>query len=1158
MLTRQMIRNAVIVVAAIALCVWNIIPPEKQLRLGKDLRGGVSLIYTVTIDSGENAADTMAKTIDALHKRVDPDGLLEISMTAQGRDRIEISMPLPSEHVKELRKKFEDALAQMGRGQLTDARIDQLTRATGAEREKEVQTLSAGSERRKELLEAADKAYDQMQSRRAAFDSAPTDQAKDALAPDVAKAEIDYDNAKKAVLATALSAEEIRHVVNASTRRRTIVEDKDLYTLPSEREVAEKRLREAHPESVQDIDRILGLYNDYAKERTTLDDPNDLIRVLKGAGVLSFRITVDPGKYAQEAKVRQDLREHGPQGVKATDVKWCKINQIENWISSKAEALAMEKDPDYAKNLGKLQGYVVESYNGEAYMLCWDVRGSRLTPAEGSWAVASARPGTDRLGKPSISFEMNPNGGILLGDLTRGHVHDRMAVLLDDEVYTAPNLNSEISNSGEISGDFDSEEISYVVRVLAGGSLQAKLSPEPISISSVGPELGADNLRQGLQSGVIAISLVAGFMVVYYFGCGLVAVFALLVNSILILGAMSFAQAAFTMPGIAGVILTFGMAVDSNVLVYERMREEMLRGADLKTAVRLGFDKALASIVDGNVTNLIVCVVLYYTGTPEIRGFSIAMGVGVVATLFAALVFSRLIFNLMLAAGWRKTSMLPMAIPAIQRAITPHFNWLRWRYVFIGISATYVTLGLVMVGVQGKKLLDNEFLGGTQVTLQFKGDGHGGHEMMKREEVSERVKQIARAASPDNELRKLDFAEVFPIEPQADGVTSDRFIIKTVAENSKVVLGALTEAFADKMDTRPPLSFVGAGATSGRAIPTYPIEKPLLGQNIDRPQMRQDVKAYVGGVAIVLDKLDPPPSLDQLEQRLRATRESANYSDTLSRTTSIVVTDGNDAAVTSAVLLVQDPTASIFDNEARWDSELRAREWSLVTDALTQEASPASVHNFSATIASTFRTNAIVASLLSFVFIGIYIWVRFKAPRYSIAAVVALVHDVLTVLGLLAIASVLYEWGPTHDIAAKLGLLPFKIDLNTVAALLTIAGYSLNDTVIVMDRIRENRGKLPYATSTIVNDSINQTFSRTLITGGTTLASCIILYLFGGEGMRTFAFALTTGLIVGTYSSVAVAAPIVWSRRFDRDHAAGGGGVPPGPGGIPSGVAPAV
>ncbi|HLP84937.1 MAG TPA: protein translocase subunit SecF, partial [Phycisphaerales bacterium] len=186
-------------------------------------------------------------------------------------------------------------------------------------------------------------------------------------------------------------------------------------------------------------------------------------------------------------------------------------------------------------------------------------------------------------------------------------------------------------------------------------------------------------------------------------------------------------------------------------------------------------------------------------------------------------------------------------------------------------------------------------------------------------------------------------------------------------------------------------------------------------------------------------------------------------------------------------------------------------------------------------IAATFTANAITATILSFIFIGIYIWVRFKTPRYSLAAVVALIHDVLVVVGLVALAEILYDNPSTHALATSLNLLPFKIDLNLVAALLTIAGYSLNDTVVIMDRIRENRGKLPYATREIINTSINQTFSRTLITGGTTLASCFILYIWGGEGMRAFAFALATGLIVGTYSSVAVAAPIVWSRKHEAD-----------------------
>jgi SecD/SecF fusion protein len=177
-----------------------------------------------------------------------------------------------------------------------------------------------------------------------------------------------------------------------------------------------------------------------------------------------------------------------------------------------------------------------------------------------------------------------------------------MAVLLDDQVYTAPSLRSKIGRSGQITGSFSDAELRYIIRVLAAGSLQAKLSPEPISEVTLAPELGADNLAAGVRAGVISLIVIGGFMIVYYFGCGVIAVIALLVNALMILGLMSLNRAAFTMPGIAGVILTFGMAVDANVLVYERMREEIQRGVDLRNAVRLGFNKAMSSIVDGNVT----------------------------------------------------------------------------------------------------------------------------------------------------------------------------------------------------------------------------------------------------------------------------------------------------------------------------------------------------------------------------------------------------------------------------------------------------------------------------------------------------------------------------------------------------------------------------
>jgi SecD/SecF fusion protein len=1116
---------------------YSIFPPEKQLRLGKDLRGGVSMVYSVQIDPNEDAKEVMSKTIDVLKRRVDPDGLLEISMVAQGRDRIEITMPLPSARVKGLRKEFEDALAELGRNRLSESRLDATMAMSPEQRSTEIARFAGANTTRKAQLEELASLSDRTRELQKRYADATDAAAKEAAAGELASAEIALEAKRDAIVSAQVTAAEIRKIVLASTRARVIDDNGARVSLPSPRQAAEEQVRGAHPDSKDEIDRLLALHQAYAAERTTLDDPNDLIRALKGAGVLSFRIAVQLGNYADEGRVRDELQKVGPRNVKAADVRWYKINQIERFVSELDDAKALAADPGYSRALLGRMGYVVEPYAGDFYMLCYDTRLLRITQAEGTWSVSRATMTADERGRPAVGFDMNPSGAVLMARLTGANVSRPMAVLLDDEVYTAPNLLEEIGASGRISGEFSPEEVNYIVRVLSGGSLQAKLSPEPISINSVGPELGADNLERGFDSGKLSMVLVAVFMVFYYFVFGGVAVVALLANAILIVGAMAISKASFTMPGIAGVILTFGAAVDSNVLVFERIREEMNRGADLRTAVRLGFDKALSAIVDGNVTNLIVCIVLYYTGTPEIRGFAITMGIGVVSTLFAALVISRLIFNLMIAAGWRKASMLPMAVPKLQQLLTPSVDWLKYRYVFFTISAIYVGLGLLMVFGMGSQMLDNEFRGGTQVVLRFKPDpASAGQRMtMSREDVEDRVHALGKEAPPDDFLRDLASAEVFPIDPRGDGVTSDRFAIKTIAPNTNsAVLDAVRGAFADVLDTKPALQFAGSGASDVRSAPVYSIDKATLGENIARAGARQSVAEYLGGVAIVLEKIEPPTSLASLQERLGTTRASQQFSDTLARKHDVVILEGTEERVVSAALLSADETASIFENEQRWESEVRDREWALAQEALTKASTPASVLTFSPAIADTFRANAITATIVAFIGIAIYIWVRFKAPRYSLAAVIALIHDVLVVIGLIALADWLYLWNDsTRAFAQSVGLLPFKIDLNMVAALLTIAGYSLNDTVVIMDRIRENRGKLPYASKEIINLSINQTFSRTLITGGTTLGSCIILYLIGGEGMRAFAFALTTGLIVGTYSSVAVAAPIVWSRKHE-------------------------
>ncbi|GJQ29298.1 MAG: hypothetical protein HBSAPP03_11820 [Phycisphaerae bacterium] len=1153
---KQTWRSVVIVILAVLFAAWSLY--TNPLRRGKDLAGGVSMVYAVTIGPNENAGETLDRLIEVIKRRIDPNGLMEVTIVKQGQDRLEISMPAPSPEAKKNRKAFEDALATLGRATLNEARIDAMARLSGAERDATLEQLAAGSAARRAMLTAAIAAYDDYRAKRAAYDAEIDPVKKDAMVSDVGQAESLYEQARRSAVQGTVSAEEIREIVSASTKSRVIADKEGSVTIPSARELATRRLYEAHPAATDDIRALLALYERYEQSGTSLDDPQDLMRLLKGAGVLTFRITVRPGEVLAEMQAREELRERGPRNTSVPNVKWCKVNDIQQWIQTSKEAKAFSEDANYGVAYFNARGFVAEMYAGDYYLLCHDVRTSRLTPAEGIWEVTRAFPDSDQFGRPAIGFAMNAPGAVLLSKLTQEHLGRQMAVLLDDEIYTAPTLQGVISNRGQISGSFTAEEINYIVRVLSGGSLAAKLSPEPLSVNAVGPELGADNLQMGLEAGLWSLVVVAVFMVAYYFTSGVIAVVSLLVNSMLIMGAMALSQAAFTMPGIAGMILTFGMAVDSNVLIYERIREEVEKGADLRTAIRLGFDRALASIVDGNVTNLIVCVVLYYLGTTEIRGFAITMGIGVVSTLFAALVVSRMIFDVGISFGWKRTSMLPMLIPGLQRALTPNVNWIRLRWTFFVISAVYVGLGMWMVWTRGQRMLDNEFMGGTQITLQLRAGDDGVPLTLKRPEVEARVKGVAASLPPSDPLgQRIKNAEVFPIEPEADGVTASRFAIKTrpsesdlapaggeggvSAEENRELVRILLEQFTDVIETKPALRFVGATERDVRLIPAFGIDKPTVGPNIERPEITWPCREYLGGVAIVVDRIDPPQPLASIEARLRHARESAEFSSTLSRRVHVHVMSGTEAAATGVVILVKDDSASLFDNEPRWEREVRDREWALTLAALAEASTPASVQTFSASIANTFKANAIAATLVSFVLIGIYIWVRFKTPRYSIAAVVALVHDVVTVIGLLALCEVLYEHPATHGFAVSIGLLPFKIDLNAVAALLTIAGYSLNDTVVVMDRIRENRGKLPHATAAIINLSVNQTFSRTIITGGTTMASCLILYFIGGEGMRAFAFTLFTGLVVGTYSSVAVAAPIVWSREHDTEHAMLGG-----------------
>ncbi len=1161
-----MMRNrlgwGLLAMAMLAFAIWGFMPPKEKLRLGKDLAGGVTLTYAVQIEPGQNAQEILNQLATVLGERIDPGNQMDISIVPVGRDRLEITMPLPTERVKQLRRDFEAELLRIEQYTIDPVRFERLMGESSEERTASIEEFRQSSPELADRLEAAAQAYDRLVEaediyRQLLSQESPDEETLDEAEIEAALASLDYDDKRAEALKLSITPAEVRRVLEFSRQptRKIDSEAKEVVELPSPFERAWTSLMErAAPADGQgqsslqaELERVLAVYETYTAERRSLDDPQDLKRLLRGSGELDFRITVEANSRADETALREELREVGPRNASPEGAVWLRLAKVESWFDTLAQAESLEANP---VAFFASRGFVVEPYDGMYWMLAWDQLGNRLTSAEGEWQVSRAYMGRDEIGRNNIVFNMDTLGGQRLGELTGEHVGDNMAVILDDRIITAPTLRGRISTSGSISGDFSLEELRDIIQILNAGALQARLSPEPISENTIGPSLGQDNLESGLQAGIYALIAVSVFMVLYYFAYGAIAVIALGCNAALILGAMALNQSAFTMPGIAGVVLTFGMAVDANVLIFERVREELRNGLDLAQSAKLGYQRALSAIVDGNVTNLIVCVVLVGVGTQEVKGFAITLGVGVVCTMISALIISRLLLSVLVddfnlkAMGKSATSMLPTALPIIDRVLEPKINWISGRYVFWSISVLAVCTSVALIINQRDRMLDTEFVGGTQVVLRFGEDPAGQPFMLTRQDVADRVVGVAETAPDGSQLKLLEQADIVPLDPEDDGVTSDTFQIKTLATNSDEVQDALANAFQDVLDVQAALTFDQADISEARLAPVYPITGPTpLGSHIGRPQYRDEIDGYVGGGAIVLENLTQGQTIAQIEQRLDLLRGQADFSSTLGRPRELRVLERyEDETVRSAVLLTIDPMTSYFSDRDRWWQDVGQLEWQLVREALTTSTTLASVSNFSPAIAEEFRGRAVFAVVISFVLITIYIWVRFGSVRYSFVALTALAHDVLLALGMIALAELVYEFPTGARVASFFSVLPFRIDLNTVAALLTIIGYSLNDTIIIMDRIRENRGKLPYANRRVVNLSINQTLSRTVITSGTTLFAVTVLYFAGGEGLRPFAYVLLVGMVVGTYSSVAVAAPLVWSRKADPSSKSADGG----------------
>jgi len=690
----------------------------------------------------------------------------------------------------------------------------------------------------------------------------------------------------------------------------------------------------------------------------------------------------------------------------------------------------------------------------------------------------------------AITFELDQIGAALFAKVTSKHAEEKtgeeraLAIILDDKLVSAPNIQTPITEGkGRITGSFTAEQAQDLAIVLRSGKLPAPLEIQ--SESFVGPSLGEDSIRRGMISFVLAIIAVVLFMSIYYLGAGLVANIAMLMNVILILGIMSLFSATLTLPGIAGLVLTMGMAVDSNILFYERIREEKKKGKPLKNAFESGFDTAFVTVLDANLTTLIAGLILYYFGTGPIKGFAVTLSIGILTTLFTGYFVTRCMLRLCLAGGLiKKFSML-------QFFSRPNINFMKYARLSI-ISVILIIIGLCIFFTKGKSSYGIDFTGGTVLNINFREptDIRTVREAIQDITVTDAETGVTNLKYPDAEVQSvmppikntagIELGELF----SKAGAVAEEFQIRTRFAKTEEDVAALKNELKEMF--------------SGGLV-EYPIAITST-QKQDYPLM-------------MLVRLPAPLELDTVSERLKARMLQEGFSEPK------VLLPRDKESVTESIQY------EVFFKENKptdLDKILR-EEFNLSEGPFPR------IESIGSAVAHDLQKKAVIALILSWLAMILYLAVRFEF-KYGLASVAALIHDVLISLGMV----VAFNWLAPESWG-------IKIDLNlvSIAAFLAIIGYSVNDTVVVFDRIRENLKEMKRASlRDVINLSINQTLSRTIITSLTLFLTVTILFgitAWSGGGIASFAFPMIIGTIAGTYSTIFIASPILnWGRREEK------------------------
>jgi preprotein translocase subunit SecD len=707
------------------------------------------------------------------------------------------------------------------------------------------------------------------------------------------------------------------------------------------------------------------------------------------------------------------------------------------------------------------------------------VRGGDLKPV----SAAEINPGN---AQPYVSFEFNATGGKVFGDFTTANVNEILAVVLDDKIISAPNINEPITGGkGQISGGFTTMlEARLLANLLNSGALP--IAMRAAETQQVGATLGQESVNKSVVAGLIGLCLVLGFMLLYYWFPGFLACLALLFYTSLSVaifkGVPGFIPPiVLDLPGITGFILSVGMAVDANILIFERLKEELRAGKAMHQAIDAGFSRAFSSIIDSNVTTWIVCAILVWLGAPVIKGFAITLAIGVAVSMFTAITVTRTLLHAFNSMEWaHNTNLYALNVswlylvfpPARNGALLKVFDK---RRIYLGISAALGIVSLLFIagtpfGYGLKPGID--FTGGTVFETAFR---QKGVTEARQEELRAEVAKVLADKGIAEATVSIGYSE----EPWTRVALEAQEVDAASQARVRERLERLTEfgydpgAYTAKVEGK---SF------KAEALFTNAVTEQQVKDGLNRKADPADGDLVLKGLKVALT---PEPH------------------------------DGRENAIPVAFIQTQHPDPSKFQ-------EVKAALSSIAGGTvlpLTQESSIGPSGAADATLSAFL--SILVASL------GIVAYLAFRFAigglmnglKFGLCAIVALIHDVGIVVGLFALMGALQGW---------------QVDTLFVTAALTVLGFSVHDTIVVYDRIRESRQhRVKHETLVELNDrSITQTFDRSINTSLTVLLVCGALVFFGGESIRLFNLALLVGIGIGAYSSIFVASPLVviWER----------------------------